>query len=135
MLLTVLALGGAILGATSIAGLLMLYQIRATTDTAHSAQAVFAADAGTEWAEYVYFCYLAAPPCADPASTPYPSFNTPLGATATTTCYDEYGSTTFCYATTSGMAYGTATAAIAKGASLNSVRAFYLNITTATSTR
>jgi hypothetical protein len=37
MLIAVLALGGAILGATTVAGLLTLYQIRATTDTARAA--------------------------------------------------------------------------------------------------
>jgi hypothetical protein len=50
MLIAVLSLGGAILGATTVAGLLTLYQIRATTDTANSAKAIFAADTGTEWA-------------------------------------------------------------------------------------
>lgn len=56
MILTVLALGGAILGATTIAGLLMLYQIRQTTDLANSGKAVYAADAGIEWTLYNWFC-------------------------------------------------------------------------------
>ena len=55
MLIAVLTLGGAILGATTLAGLLMLYQIRATTDTENSAKAIFAADAGVNWALYSYF--------------------------------------------------------------------------------
>ena len=48
MLITVLALSGTILGATAIAGLLMLYQIRQSTDIANSTKAIFAADAGIE---------------------------------------------------------------------------------------
>lgn len=55
MILTVLALGGTILGATTVAGLLMLYQIRQATDLANSAKAIFAADAGLEWALYQFF--------------------------------------------------------------------------------
>ena len=47
MLLAVLTLGATMLGATTIAGLLMVYQIRQTTDFENSAKAVFAADAGT----------------------------------------------------------------------------------------
>ena len=52
MLLTVLTIGGTILGATTLAGLLVLYQIRQSTDLANSAKAVFAADAGVEWGLY-----------------------------------------------------------------------------------
>ncbi|HUZ92794.1 MAG TPA: hypothetical protein VNG29_02220 [Candidatus Paceibacterota bacterium] len=55
MILTVLTLGGAILGATTIAGLIMTYQIRQTTDAADSAKAIFAADAGVECGLYQYF--------------------------------------------------------------------------------
>lgn len=56
MILTVMALGGAILGATTIAGLLMLYQIRQSTDLANSAKAIYAADAGLEMSLYNWFC-------------------------------------------------------------------------------
>ena len=52
MLLAVMALGGTMLGVTTIAGLLMLYQIRQATAFRDSAAAVFAADAGVEWALY-----------------------------------------------------------------------------------
>lgn len=55
MLLSVLALGGTILGATTIAGLLTLYQIRQAGDLADSAKAVFAADAGIEYGLYEVF--------------------------------------------------------------------------------
>ena len=80
MLVATLAIGGAILGATSLAGLLLLYQIRATTDSVNSAKAIFAADSGAEWAFYTYF------------NSP-PSPNTPPtvlgnGATTTIICYN-----------------------------------------------
>lgn len=52
MLLTVIALGGTLLGATTIAGLLMLYQIRQATDLKDSNKAIFAADAGMEMVSY-----------------------------------------------------------------------------------
>lgn len=55
MLLTVLIISGAILGTTTIAGLLMLYQIRQATDFGQSVQALFAADAGIEWTLYRRF--------------------------------------------------------------------------------
>ena len=55
MLLTVLALGGTVLGATTIAGLLTVYQIRQTTDLANSAKAISAADTGIEWGLYQFF--------------------------------------------------------------------------------
>ncbi len=52
MLITVIALGGTLLGATTIAGLLMLHQIRQATDLRDSNKAIFAADAGLELARY-----------------------------------------------------------------------------------
>jgi len=58
MLIAVLSLGGAILGATTVAGLLTLYQIRATTDSENSAKAIFAADAGIEWAQFDHYCSI-----------------------------------------------------------------------------
>ena len=67
MILSVLAIGGTLLGATTIAGLVMLYQLRQTRDTQGSAKAVFAADAGVEYAIYHYFnsstypCYFEKP--------------------------------------------------------------------------
>lgn len=87
MILTILALGGTILGATTIAGLLMLYQIRQATDMANSAKSIFAADAGIEETFYNIFC-----PEARPARAPCPY--EPLGtfgnkAKVTVVCYDE----------------------------------------------
>jgi hypothetical protein len=126
MLITVLSLGGTILGATAIAGLLMLYQIRSATDFANSAKAVFAADAGTEWAQYNYF---------NPTSTlelSPPSFSN--GSIVSVTCYaadgtvlqDAYGDP-LCgaigNATTSFASY-----AIARGISLDAKRAFLVNL-------
>jgi len=55
MLLAILTLGATMLGATTIAGLLMVYQIRQVTNFRDSAESIFAADAGTEWALYSYF--------------------------------------------------------------------------------
>jgi hypothetical protein len=52
MLMTVIMLSGAILASTSLAGLLVLYQLRQSTDAASSAKAIFAADSGIERALY-----------------------------------------------------------------------------------
>ena len=48
MLLSVLLISSAVLGAATIAGILVLFQLRQTADAETSAQAVFAADAGIE---------------------------------------------------------------------------------------
>ncbi len=87
MILTVLALGGTILGATTIAGLLMLYQLRQTTDMANSARAIFAADAGTEKAFYDLFC------ANDSSKLPCPSPDLTFqnGASVQIVCYDGSG--------------------------------------------
>lgn len=49
MLLTVLILGGVIVGAASLVSSLIIYKIRQATDVGGSAKAVFASDAGIEW--------------------------------------------------------------------------------------
>jgi hypothetical protein len=87
MILTVLALGGTILGATTVAGLLMLYQLRQATDLANSAKAIFAADAGLESAFYNLFCPGTGKPC--PAAEPV--FTPENGATQKVTCYNAAG--------------------------------------------
>ena len=79
MIMTTLAIGGTILGAATIAGLLVVYQIRQSTDLASSAQAIFAADAGIEWGLYNFF--HAATPIGDP--NPLSS-----GARFVIECYD-----------------------------------------------
>lgn len=92
MILTVLTLGSTILGATTIAGLLMLYQIRQSTDLANSGRAVFAADAGVEWALYNFECSLrAGVPCSETAK---PVFSN--RATLDAVCYDHCGAPTSC---------------------------------------
>jgi len=55
MLLTVVIIGGLILSASSIAGLMMVYQIRQTNDVINAAKAIFAADSGIEWELYRMF--------------------------------------------------------------------------------
>ena len=92
MILTVLALGGTILGATTIAGLLMLYQLRQTSDLASSAKAITAADAGIEWSFYNLFCKEASKdPCPMP---PLDTFSN--GASVKVTCYDSAGQDADC---------------------------------------
>ncbi len=77
MILTVLALGGAILGATTIAGLLMVYQIRQASDLNDSTKAIFAADSGIEWGIYQYLY---------PGKGSAPQFSN--GASSTVACFD-----------------------------------------------
>jgi hypothetical protein len=110
MLLAVLTIGATMLGATTIAGLLMLYQIRQTNDFEHSAQAVFAADAGTEWALYNYYVTSTAP------------LSFLNGASAAVTCYDASAAVSSC-------ATSTAVEAISKGSSGNTKRAFLITFT------
>jgi hypothetical protein len=111
MLLATLTLGGAILGATSLAGLLMLYQIRATTDSVNSAKAIFVADSGVNWALYTYFH----PPAGSlPASNGFFSL---IDASVTVTCYDANANTIACDDSN-------ATDAISEGTSNGARRAF-----------
>ena len=64
MLITVLILGGTILGASAIAGLITTYRIRQSSDAKDSAIAIFAADAGLERA--FYRCFKQSPAdCSD----------------------------------------------------------------------
>jgi hypothetical protein len=55
MILSVIILGGVLLSAGAIAGLLTVYQIRSSNDAVNSAKAVFAADAGVEIASWCLF--------------------------------------------------------------------------------
>jgi hypothetical protein len=119
MLVAVLSIGGAILGATTVAGLLMLYQIRSTSDAANSAKAIFAADSGLEWSLYAYF-----------NSSTVPALPTALGngSTIQVTCYDDTGvNVVACTAPSSSVA-------ISEGVSLYSARAFFLDFNSATTT-
>ncbi len=87
MLLTVLALGSTLLGATTIAGLLMVYQIRQASDLNDSTRSIFAADTGIEWGLYQFLNPAggaSAPVMSDGASftvTCYASGGTPVGCT------------------------------------------------------
>lgn len=86
MILTVLALGGTMLGATTIAGLLMIYQLRQATDLGNSAKAIFAADTGIEWGLYQIV-------------KPDGSATAPImrnGAAFSLVCYDDSGASVEC---------------------------------------
>lgn len=74
MLITVLILGGTILGASAIAGLMTTYRLRQSSDAKDSALAIFAADAGLERAFYRCF-KQAVPDCSDFDSTTDPLSN------------------------------------------------------------
>lgn len=127
MLIAVLAFGGAILSATTVAGLLMLYQIRATTDSENSAKAIFAADAGTDWALFDFYCD-ASNRCV--GAREQPKDHNPLGngASFNVLCYNSSGGQVACSATT------TAISAIADGTYTSAKRAFYLGLVGATGT-
>lgn len=77
MILTIIALGGSILGATTIAGLLVSYQIRQAWDLGASTRSIYAADAGMEWGLYKFFV----------GDAPPPVFKN--GASVTVTCFDN----------------------------------------------
>jgi hypothetical protein len=129
MLIAVLALGGAMLGATAIAGLLILYQLRATTNSVNSSKAIFAADSGTDFALFSYYCVNekngnGKPRCTKQKPPKMSAFSD--GATTTVTCYDVNNAPTTCFNNVN------AQYAIAIGSSSGSRRAFYLNIIGAT---
>lgn len=71
MLLSMLILGGILLGASTLAGLLMLYQFRQASNVGESTQALFAADAGMEWGLY---CVIKVRPAGSCNSIPRPAF-------------------------------------------------------------
>lgn len=74
MLITVLTLSGIILGATTIGGLLMAYQIRQSSNITNSTKAIMAADAGIEYQLYNHF-----------KETPYTELNFDNGVSAVST--------------------------------------------------
>ena len=88
MLLTTITLSGALLGATTIAGLLMLYQIRQTTDIANSTKAIFAADGGLEWGLYTASCETTTPVRCPGGPPSQPAFLENVQLTSVT-CRDE----------------------------------------------
>ena len=119
MILAVLMLGGAMLGVTAIAGLLMLYQIRQSTDYENSAKAIFAADAGVEWALQSYFKPPAGPLPGSPPGT------LENGAVVSVTCYDNTNSPVACSNPSS-------TYAISEGSAGGTKRAFFVGMSTST---
>lgn len=90
MLLTTITLSGALLGATTIAGLLMLYQIRQTTDIANSTKAIFAADGGLEWALFSVICENTEPVRCPGGPPGQPTYSGGVYLTAVN-CRDENG--------------------------------------------
>ena len=94
MILTVLALGGTLLGATTVAGLLTLYQIRNSTDLTNSAKAIFAADAGLEWAFYNFACSNGGTQQPCPAEELDETFTN--DAAVNVNCFDAAGETVEC---------------------------------------
>jgi len=121
MLISVLALGGAMLTATTIAGILTLYQLRASTNSVNSSKAIFAADTGIEWGLFDYFCSVHGQTCPTGSGPTLAN-----GSKVTVTCYDATFATTTCGNTTT-VAY-----ALARGAMLSTDRAFYLEMNSAT---
>lgn len=124
MLTAVLSISGAILGATTVAGFLMLYQLRASTDSENSAKAIFAADSGVEWTLFNYYC--AGDGRCTAGQGDYPSSSFSNGASVMVTCYDINDATSTCNDTSSTIS------ATSLGTSLNSRRAFALMFTTST---
>ncbi len=55
MIISIMILGGIMLSASVIGGVLVLHQIRQVQDAASSAKAVFAADTGLEYASWCFF--------------------------------------------------------------------------------
>ncbi len=90
MILTVLAIGGAILGATTIASLLVVFQLKQADFSADSAKAIYASDAGVEAELYEYF--------KNPGTTPLVSMDTSgavlgNGASVLVKCFSDNAGT------------------------------------------
>lgn len=90
MLLTVIVLGATILGATTIGGLIMIYQIRQAADFSASAKAIFAADAGVECGLFMHYKPSSTAPCATDAQL------TDANARYSITCYEVLGALIDC---------------------------------------
>lgn len=71
LLLSVMVIGGVLIGASAIAGVLMTYQVRQTNDVVNSMKAFYAADAGVEWETYNVN-----------VPAPFPSFSNDISATS-----------------------------------------------------
>jgi hypothetical protein len=87
MILISVMLGGLVLSATAIAGMLMYFTLQQSSDSISSAAALFAADAGVEQGLYCYFYKLQGSNLAPCQNQPVLLGN---GATATSTiAYDS----------------------------------------------
>lgn len=94
MLLSVLTLGSVMLGVTAISSFLVIYQIRMTSDIVDSTKAIFAADAGIDWANYQF---------SNPTSTNLQAPVFTNGASFTTQCYGVASNLISCQQNTSVM--------------------------------
>lgn len=81
MLLIVLVLGSAIVGAASLSALLTTYGLKQITRAQESAQAIFAADTGVEWALYQRFGNCKNPRQANPRCPPPAEYDAPFPET------------------------------------------------------
>lgn len=126
MIMTTLAIGGTILGAATIAGLLMVYQIRAASDLSDSAKAIFAADTGIEWRLYNYFIGTT----STPNPLPPPNFSSARDIQLTVVCLNDSLNEIDCGTVGSS----SAKAIKSVGTYRNSSRAFFVFIQGVTST-
>ncbi len=87
MLVSILTLGAVMIGVTAVAGLLVVYQMRISSDVANSAKAIFASDAGIDAALYQFL---------KPSSGFTPDNNFSNGARFELVCMDSSGNTVQC---------------------------------------
>lgn len=115
MILTVLALGGTILGATAIAGTLMLYQIRQASDLVKSSEAIYYADGGIECGLNSFFSEL---------TQTSPTFTVDSCVNASTSVSFKCGNNGNSICTNNA----TPTAVVSIGSSGDVKRAFYVSV-------
>ncbi len=92
MILITVMMGGLILSATAIAGLLMFYQIQQTNNAAASGMAIFAADAAAEQSLESYYHGSPLPATPTDSATPYYTSNItlPNGASGSANIYFNF---------------------------------------------
>ena len=92
MILITIMMGGLVLSATAIAGLLMFYQLQQTSNTAASGMAIFAADAAAEQSLENYYHGSPLPASPTNSATPYYSSNIslPNGASGSADVYFNF---------------------------------------------
>ncbi|MFB6212306.1 MAG: hypothetical protein ABEI53_00600 [Candidatus Magasanikbacteria bacterium] len=79
MMMTVIVLGGVMIGASVVGGLLLRYQIRSVSNSLSSAKSVFAADTGIE---AMAWCNFKSADCSafEPSSVPEEGCPSPTGS-------------------------------------------------------